>query len=379
MSARQEDLNGYIEIKNNPLSKVGVFPYFGMQISDSLIPDKIYNVYRPEEELSNSECLDSFKLIPFTNEHAMLGASEDGLMPAEKKGVHGTTGENVYFEFPYLKGNLKVFSESLADEIEDGKQELSIGYRCDYDPTRGTYDGKEYDFVQRNIRGNHIALVDEGRSGHDVKVLDHHFKFTLDSGVLKMEENTSPDVIEEAHDDQQESSMSLEEACTKIKELSNSLEQLKSLVSKEKSEQSADEEVPDLGMSDKAKDEDLDDDSDDDDNDYSEDKKSADKKSGMDINDIKKSLFAEIEERDRLYKKVKSVIGSFAHDGMTLREVAEYGVKKLGITCKKGHEQTAIDSYLLAKNRISQMQMSSMDSSYRKSSSLQDYIEKGAH
>ena len=31
---------------------------------------------------------------------------------------------------------------------------------------------------------------------------------------------------------------------------------------------------------------------------------------------------------------------------MTLSEVAQYGVKKLGITCPAGHEQTALDGYL---------------------------------
>ena len=383
MSARQEDLNGYIEVKGNPLSKVGVFPYLGSQISDSLMSDKIYYVYRPEKELSDPACLDSFRLIPFTNDHAMLGSSDEGLMPAERKGVHGTTGENIYFESPYLKGNLKVFSESLAAEIEDGKQEISIGYRCKYRPESGVYDGMPYDFVQCEMRGNHVALVDEGRSGPDVKVLDH-FKITLDSGALRMEENTSsmPDVIQD--DDQEKPKMSLEDAHAKIKDLDASLEALKSLLPKD-AKKSADQEVPNLGMADKAKDEDLDDDEDDDEDDYADDKKSADKKSGMDMNDIKneikKSLFAEIEKRDRLYKKVKSVIGTFAHDGMTLRQVAEYGAKKIGINCKKGHEQAAIDGYLLAKSQVSHIQASTMDSSHiksLKSSSLQEYINKGA-
>ena len=32
MSARQTDLNGFIEVKGNPISKVGVFPYLGAQL-----------------------------------------------------------------------------------------------------------------------------------------------------------------------------------------------------------------------------------------------------------------------------------------------------------------------------------------------------------
>lgn len=363
MSARQEDLNGFIEIKGNPLSKVGVFPYLGRQISESLIPDKIYNVFRPEEELSSQQCLDSFRLLPFTNDHAMLGPSADGLMPAEEKGVHGTIGEDVYFEFPYLKANLKIFSESIARLIEDGKQELSIGYRCDYEPNSGIYNGNPYDFVQRNLRGNHVALVDEGRAGHDVKVLDH-FKFTLDSGVLKMEENTS--TVATTADEEQQGAMSLEAVTSKLKELSDAFEHIKAIVTKEKSDGEAPAETKDELP-------------DDDDDDYSEDKKTSDKKSGMDINDIKKSVFAELEARQSLYERLKKTsIGSFSCDGKSLQDVAEYAVKELKIQCPKGHEQTAVNAYLLAAEKLPRAQAAASDSAIRRSSSVQEYINKGA-
>lgn len=81
-SAREYDINGWAEIKGNPISKVGVFPYLGSQIDKSLIPDKIYQVYRPMEELNNPETINSFKLVPWTDEHEMLGK---GMTPAEKK------------------------------------------------------------------------------------------------------------------------------------------------------------------------------------------------------------------------------------------------------------------------------------------------------
>src|ERR1700753_211727 len=82
-SKRRLDINGFVEIKDNPISKVGIFPYSGRQIDSDgqlkLDPDKIYNVYRPEEELNNSETIESFKLVPWTDEHAMLGAKDEGL------------------------------------------------------------------------------------------------------------------------------------------------------------------------------------------------------------------------------------------------------------------------------------------------------------
>lgn len=86
-SSREYDVNGWPEIKNNPLSRVGVFPYSGRQISPELEPDKIYMVYRPEEELANPACIDSFKLLPWVDEHppVLLGPEEAGRMSPEKK------------------------------------------------------------------------------------------------------------------------------------------------------------------------------------------------------------------------------------------------------------------------------------------------------
>ena len=106
----EEDINGYVEIIDNPISKVGVFQYSGAQIDDGVAQsNKIYNVYRPEEELNNQECISSFKLVPWTDDHEMLGSYDKGLMPADQKGVHGVTGENVYYDKSdgYLKSNLK--------------------------------------------------------------------------------------------------------------------------------------------------------------------------------------------------------------------------------------------------------------------------------
>ena len=57
---KKVDHNDYWYIKDNPLSKVGVFPYLGRQISEDLEHDKIYQVLRPEEELNSQKTLDRF-------------------------------------------------------------------------------------------------------------------------------------------------------------------------------------------------------------------------------------------------------------------------------------------------------------------------------
>jgi uncharacterized protein len=43
------DSNGFIEIENNPISKVGIYEYLGSEIA-APDPTKIYKVLRPEEE-----------------------------------------------------------------------------------------------------------------------------------------------------------------------------------------------------------------------------------------------------------------------------------------------------------------------------------------
>jgi hypothetical protein len=182
MSERLYDINGWFEVPRNPLSKVGVFPYLGRSIG-APEPDRIYMVYRPEEELSDPETVASFRLSPFVDDHTMLGDDEDsGLTPAERKGVHGVIGERVHYDAQdrTLYGNLKVFSKALSNRIKAGKREISCGYRCAYEQRAGVFEGQRYDYIQRRIRGNHLALVDQGRMGPDVRVLDH-LKFTVDA------------------------------------------------------------------------------------------------------------------------------------------------------------------------------------------------------
>jgi hypothetical protein len=171
MTARITDPNGWFEIKANPLSKVGVYPYLGSSIN---APDqtRMYNVFRPPEELSKPATLNSLKLLPFVNDHTMLGPEMTGYTPVEQKGMHGVIGESVFFKDGVIYGNIKVFSDILANLINAGKVDLSCGYRCKYVWNAGVWNGQPYDCIQTNIIFNHLALVDDGRMGADVAVMD---------------------------------------------------------------------------------------------------------------------------------------------------------------------------------------------------------------
>ena len=175
--AKQVDTNGYWEIKHNPISKVGVFPYLGRSISDECDPEKIYYVYRPASTLSQSVDTWDNPPKPFIDDHEMLG---EGFSKIDDRPVQGVIHNPVYDEDTgTLYADISVYSESLKDKIANGKKELSLGYFCKYRKEKGVYKGQAYDYIQEDMVGNHIALVDNGRCGSDVKVFDS--KFTMDS------------------------------------------------------------------------------------------------------------------------------------------------------------------------------------------------------
>ena len=349
-SARITDLNGYVEIKDNPISKEGVFEYSGAQIGlTGEDAARIFKVYRPASELADPECIESFKLLPFVDEHAMLGSEEMGLTPAERKGIQGFIGEQVHFDPPYLRGNIKILSESAKRLINEGKRELSPGYRCVYELTPGVFEGQNYDAVQRRIRGNHLALVQEGRTGPDVAVLDK-MTFTIDAKELAAmaDENTAAggselDQIKSLIEQLKPLIASQQEAQTMLAELGlgGVKEEEKVEIEDEEVEAVIDEEV-------EVKEEVMD-----------MDKPAMDKvltaldsiskrlsklESGTAAMDS--AIVRSLADRDALAARLSPFVGTFDHKGMTHADVAKYGVDKLGLKVAAGQEAIALDAYL---------------------------------
>ncbi len=171
--AKKVDINGFWEIKDNPLTKEGVFPYLGKQVDPDgckwgLDPNRIYWVYRPVEEISNAETLASFENKPFINGHTMLG---DGCTPTDDANIAGVI-HNIRCVDGTMVGDFTIYSDEIKRDIKNGKKQLSLGYRASFEKKTGLFDGKSYDFIQVGLVGNHVALVDSGRCGSDVRIFD---------------------------------------------------------------------------------------------------------------------------------------------------------------------------------------------------------------
>ena len=174
-SMRTKDDNGFLHVALTPISKATVNPYLGKEIPFSdehgFDPEKIYYALRPADELEKAA--KTFNGLPLLLEHHEINAEN----PA-KEYVVGSVGTDAVFENPYLKNSLTVTDAQAIGYIEDGQAaEISCCYSYDPDFTSGEFtevDGSKvhYDLIMRNIKGNHVALVPEGRAGHDVKVAD---------------------------------------------------------------------------------------------------------------------------------------------------------------------------------------------------------------
>lgn len=169
-SVRTKDENGFLHVAVSNLTKETVNPYYGREIPGwqerGLDPDRVYYGYRAGTELEKGAS--TFSGLPLLLDHHI----EDAEAPQKEHRV-GTVGTDARWEAPYVRAALVVTDADAIRAIEDGSmRELSCAYR--YDPLweAGTFEGVDYDFIMTNIRGNHVALVEEGRAGSDVVVAD---------------------------------------------------------------------------------------------------------------------------------------------------------------------------------------------------------------
>lgn len=174
-SARQIDENGFLHVLDNPVSKAQVARYFGAEIPRwrelGLDPDREYMMLRPADELEKAA--PTINRLPIELWHNDTDADN---LP--KMQIIGSMGSDGRFDGTYLRNSL-CFTDggiirliTAPEQGEEPLRELSLSYFYDADMTPGEWNGQPYDGVMRNIKGNHLALVDKGRAGRDVAVRD---------------------------------------------------------------------------------------------------------------------------------------------------------------------------------------------------------------
>ena len=131
----------------------------------------------------------SFEGKPVTNDHppGIIGPDDVRLYEmGHAENIRRGTGDLA----DYILADLHIHDRELIDAIQGGKREVSCGYECDY------VQDEDGSYSQKNIRGNHIAVVDRGRAGKRAAILDSEInqpagnpperKVTMKSKILEL-------------------------------------------------------------------------------------------------------------------------------------------------------------------------------------------------
>lgn len=150
-----------------------------------------FRVYRPEDQVFDTKSLASYAHKPITDNHPSEAVTADNW----KDLAHGTIGDEVARDGDYVRVPLIIMDAELIAKVEAGKVELSAGYLADVEFTAGTTpDGQTYDAIQKNIRINHVAVVDRGRAGSKARIGDNsdHWGATPFDDTLAKDERKNP-------------------------------------------------------------------------------------------------------------------------------------------------------------------------------------------
>ena len=155
---------GYLLCLNVPVARTGTQDYLPEELG--LPSSSFISVYRPEDEVFSPETVASFEGMPVTNDHPPDGVDVSNIRALQKGHAHNVrrgTGD----ESDLLLADLIITDPGLIDLIlEEGKREISCGYTYELCEENGQY-------IQRKIRGNHVAVVDAGRAGPRGSIKDH--------------------------------------------------------------------------------------------------------------------------------------------------------------------------------------------------------------
>lgn len=166
-SKRSKDSNGFLIIKDNPIAKAGVFDYLLSELKADINADddRVVKVYRPFDELERIK--DSFANKPIKMNHHWVGD--------ETNTADGAIGSIIEADEAngYLRADLIIYNPELIEKIEAGELiELSPAYTGEEIDEEGRFNGEAYEFKQKLGEVNHLAVVETGRSGKDLKIYD---------------------------------------------------------------------------------------------------------------------------------------------------------------------------------------------------------------
>ena len=188
---------GQLIVTGCEFARTGKQKYHASELG--LKDDKFIYLDRPYEEVKDSKTVASFEACPVTEDHpeddVKVGVNYDKLAKGFAKNVKFV--DDVPGKEGHLEADFVITDADLIKKIENHDiNELSAGYNCDVD---------EQDWIQRHIRGNHIAVVAQARAGHSACLRDKAYKSTskkiktlkIGDKVMKIVDSYSYEIMDE--------------------------------------------------------------------------------------------------------------------------------------------------------------------------------------
>lgn len=177
--------NGFLICKNVPIARTGEQEYLGSELGlQDERSDKVVIVTREESEVFSPETLASFEGAIFTDEHPSDEVTTQNVQYLQRGFIKDVRRGSETDADKILADIIVTDPVTIGEIVNDGKREISCGYKCEY----VEQDGKIY---QKKIRGNHVALVNSGRAGKDVAIKDSAVKANRkENFFMKKDKNT---------------------------------------------------------------------------------------------------------------------------------------------------------------------------------------------
>lgn len=169
-----ETPEGYLTV-TVPITRPGVFPYQrqdGTIQMEAKLPDEIFS----------DRTIRSARSKPVTDDHP----NEPVTLKNYNRYAKGMSHTDATVRNLKLYVSMTITDEALIQKVRDGKREISIGFLSDVVAEQGTYNGEAYQFVQRNLEINHIAIVDQGRAGPEVAIRSDSDAWQIEGGKENM-------------------------------------------------------------------------------------------------------------------------------------------------------------------------------------------------
>ncbi|AIL99943.1 DUF2213 domain-containing protein [Sinorhizobium meliloti] len=158
--------DGYL-VADVRTARTGIQLYAGYELGKPEM--SVVKVFRPEDQVFDKASLGSYAHKPVTNDHPDEAVTADNWKALSV----GQIGDEVARDGEFVRIPLVVMDGATISEIEGGKRELSAGYTCDLAWEPGTTPaGEKYDAIQKDIRINHVAIVQRGRAGSEARIGD---------------------------------------------------------------------------------------------------------------------------------------------------------------------------------------------------------------